>query len=145
MSCTTCRNTQVTHPRITSHISATHASSLVLSDLISIRRGIRNRPEPDAETNYPNRTRPSHAASEKRRLNRVEPGNINFRTEPNRTDSFSKSPEPKRIEPNRFLPDRCWPGATHDCSACALRAPRRRGRPGSGRRGGLAPDLCSLF
>ena len=34
----------------------------------------------------------------------VEPGKISFRTEPNRTDELSKSPEPKRIEPNRLLP-----------------------------------------
>ena len=52
----------------------------------------------------PNRTRPSHDASEKSRPNRVEPGKILFRTEPNRNDEFSKSLEPNRIEPNRFLP-----------------------------------------
>ena len=38
----------------------------------------------------PNRTGPSHDASEKRRPNRVEPGNIFVRTEPNRTDEFRK-------------------------------------------------------
>ena len=61
-----------------------------------------NRPEPDVEPT--NRTGPSHGVSEKRKPNRVEPGKIDFRTEPNRTDEFSKSLEPKRIEPDRFLP-----------------------------------------
>ena len=51
-----------------------------------------------------NRTGPSHDASEKGKPNRIEPGIIIFRTEPNRTDEFSKGQEPKRIEPNRFLP-----------------------------------------
>ena len=37
------------------------------------------------------RTGPSHDASEQRRPNRVEPGHISFRTEPNRTDESSKS------------------------------------------------------
>ena len=55
--------------------------------------------------NEPNRSRPSHDASEKRRPIRFEPGNLIFRTEPNRL-IFEKS-EPKRIEPNRFLPGRC--------------------------------------
>ena len=58
---------------------------------------MRNRTEP-AE---PNRNGPSHGVSEKRRPNRGELEQIHFRTEPNRTD---ESPEPKRIEPNRFLP-----------------------------------------
>ena len=62
-----------------------------------------NRPEPDVE-NEPNRTGPSHDASEKRRPNRVELENTIFRTEPNRNNEFSKSLEPNRIEPNRFLP-----------------------------------------
>ena len=85
------------------------------------QEGIRNQTEP----NRPNRTEPklisepagtgrgtepsragpSHDASEKCRPNRAEPGNINFRTEPNRTDNFSKAAEPKRIEPKRFLPE----------------------------------------
>ena len=34
----------------------------------------------------PNRNGPSHGVSEKRKPNRVEPGKIHFRTEPNRTD-----------------------------------------------------------
>ena len=55
---------------------------------------------PSAE---PKRTGPRHDASEKRRPNRVEPGTTTFRKEPNRTDDFPKSPEPIRIEPNRFL------------------------------------------
>ena len=48
-------------------------------------------------------------ASEKRKPNRVEAGKIPVRTEsePNRADEFSgtESPESKRIEPNRSLPD----------------------------------------
>ena len=56
--------------------------------LQNIREGIRNAAEP-AE---PNRT---------------ELFNSPNRTEPNRTDEFLKSPEPKRIELNRFLPEYC--------------------------------------
>ena len=88
-----------------------------------LQKGIRNRTEPaepnltesiyqpisepagTGRRNEPNRTGPSHDASEKRRPNRVESGNYFFRTKPNRTDDLSKSPEPKRIEPNRFVPD----------------------------------------
>ena len=94
--------------------AAPHARSLV--SLVSLQEGIRNRtelaepnrtepnrliPEPagTGRGNEPNQIGPSHDASEKRRPNRVEPGNINFRTEPNRTDYFSKITEPKRIEP----------------------------------------------
>ena len=58
------------------------------------RNRTRNRTEP-------NRTSPSHDVSEKHRPNRVEPVHLLFKIEPNRTDEFSKSPEPKRIEPNR--------------------------------------------
>ena len=61
-----------------------------------------------AQPAHPNRNGPSQDASEKRRPNRVEPEQIAFRTEPNRTEPnrwiVEKSPEPKRIEPNRFLP-----------------------------------------
>ena len=49
----------------------------------------------------PNRTGPSHDASARRRPNHVESGEQTIRTEP---ILFSKSPELKRIEPNRFLP-----------------------------------------
>ena len=66
-----------------------------------------NRVIPEAEGtglgNEPNRTGPGHDASEKRRPNRVEPGQITVRTEPNRTEVFSKGPEQKGIEPNRHL------------------------------------------
>ena len=47
--------------------------------------------------NEPNRAGPSHDASKKPRPNRVEPGNMNFRTEPDRR--FVESLEPNRTEP----------------------------------------------
>ena len=62
--------------------------------------------------------------------NRVEPGQILVRTEPNRTDDFSKSPEPKRIEPNRFLPDLCSSGSGRTRAAARRREPARSGTLG---------------
>ena len=56
------------------------------------QEGVRNRTEP-AE---PNRvTEPFDFGTARNRTRN--------RTEPNRTDEFSKSPEPKRVEPNWFL------------------------------------------
>ena len=54
----------------------------------------------------PNRTGPDRATTRPKNAGRTASNRENtiFRTEPNRTDKFSKSPEPKRIEPNRFLP-----------------------------------------
>ena len=81
-------------------ISPSHREFPASLDSGSLQEGIRNRTEP-AE---PNLIGPSHCASEKRRPNRVEPDNLVFRIEPNRIDECSKNLEPKRIEPNRFLP-----------------------------------------
>ena len=50
----------------------------------------------------PNRTEP-------RRVRKTQAEPQNNVSEPNRTDAFSKSPEPKRIETNWFLPDVCKP------------------------------------
>ena len=51
-----------------------------------------------------NRTGPNHDAFKKRRPNRIElEKQLPNRTEP-KFHSFSKIAEPKRIEPNRFLP-----------------------------------------
>ena len=58
----------------------------------------------------PNRTGPSHDASEKRRPNRVKPGNSLFRTESNRTDESSKK---SGTETNRTEP-------VPSCSRCLL-------------------------
>ena len=106
-------------------ISAALKSSIFMGCLAAVlfpyQEGMRNRTEQaDSNRTEPNRlisepagtgrgtepnpTGPSHGVSEKRKLNRVEPGKVHFRTEPHRTDESSKSPEPKRIEPNRFLP-----------------------------------------
>ena len=70
------------------------------------------------------RTGPSHDASEKRRPNRdiCSP-------EPNRTEGFSKSLEPKRIEPNRFLPAISARVARASSPAVATRARARPGDP----------------
>ena len=46
----------------------------------------------------PNRTGSSHDAPEKRRPNRVEPGNIFVRTEPNRWTLEKSGPETNRTE-----------------------------------------------
>ena len=83
-----------------------------------MQEGLRSRTEP-AEPNRTepfnfrtgrkrtrNRNEPSHDVYKKRRPNHVEPGNLIY-SKPNRTDQFSKRPEPKRIEPNRFLPGLC--------------------------------------
>ena len=79
----------------------------------ALQEGIRNRTE-QAE---PNRTEPfNFGTGRKRTRNRTGPSHeasvnagrtASYReqtsSEPNRTDVFSKSPKPKRIEPNRFL------------------------------------------
>ena len=87
------------------------------------QEGITNRTEP-AE---PNRTEPCNFGTGRNRTrNRTEPNrteprrlqkktqaelcltgktNCPNRTKPNRTDESRESPEPKRIEPNRLLPD----------------------------------------
>ena len=76
-----------------------------------------NRTEPNhlisepAETGRrtePNRTEPSQNASKKRRPYRTEPENNICQTEPNRNGDFERNTEPKRIEPNRILPDITW-------------------------------------
>ena len=49
----------------------------------------------------PNRTGPSHDASEKRRPHRFEPGNIHFRTEPDRAEPMNFRKVRNRNESNR--------------------------------------------
>ena len=62
----------------------------------------RSIPEPagTGRGDEPNRTGPSHDASEKRRPNRVEPENLKF---PNRTEPINFRTVRNRNEPNRFL------------------------------------------
>ena len=69
----------------------------------------------------PNRTGPSHDASEKRRPNRVESGNKSFRTEPNRTHQVSKVRH--RNESNRagsFLTSAPGRGMARQVRLCAI-------------------------
>ena len=78
----------------------------------------RNRAEPDRAT-----TRPKNAG-------RTASNRENYLSEPNRTDSCSKSPEPKRIEPSRFLPDTwiytsTWHGGRSEFGVVRHRNPSR--------------------
>ena len=72
----------------------------------------------------PNRTEPDRTLTRSNSAgwNASKPGSKFVWTEPNRTDQLSKSPEAKRIEPNRFLPATRleWVGVrgTGFCSVC---------------------------
>ena len=55
---------------------------LLIGKLLVGGLGVILEPAGTGRRNEPNQTGPSHDASEKHRPNRVEPGKINFRTEP---------------------------------------------------------------
>ena len=81
--------------------------------------GVRDRTEP-AEPNRtePNRTEPRRVRKTQAVSRRI--GKLNF---PNRTDELSKSPEPKRIEPNWFFPDVCSTAASSTAAVWNLGLP----------------------